>query len=529
MNQSGASSRQVVPRWRRWRLTALLGELATPASRGRRSLKANLKGFLKSYELEPNEGRLGDLIGAAAVSAERTPEILRAAETASHAKGPVLAKSASTLLEGDHARLERANELEATDSEGQIRTLRRILTREPRNAVRWVDLAREYTILGLNDKSERALRIAIHLAPNDRFVLRCAAAYFAHLEDYQEAAELLAGSSATPNDPWLCGASVAVSDLAAMKLPIRPARKLLHADVPNRSIAELQAALGTVEVLSGSARRGRQLLRQSLTDPTENALAQVEWLLSTGTTIDAELTKESVPRRYEAEALRMARAGKWVEALNSAEHWFADQPFSADAASHASFYACEAEMWEKAERVAQAGLRANPSQAILLNNKAYAQARMGRLEDAVRALLAARSLNPSGEALLALVATEGLVLLKAGYIGEGRRRYVTAIEGFSRLADRDTAAKAALLLLQEEIALATPRIDDAWAKALGLSEGSDDVEVVQLIRRISRLPRGRVGTTEIHEPVDKASVRPIIDEPPRVSLEARGSEHGLSF
>src|SRR5439155_22265534 len=97
------------------------------------------------------------------------------------------------------------------DHRSRIRVLRQRSIAEPRNAFVWVDLALLYTTLGLRDQAARAIRIALALAPEDRFVLRCASRFLVHIGDAERAHHILKRSEATPYDPWLMAAEFAVS------------------------------------------------------------------------------------------------------------------------------------------------------------------------------------------------------------------------------------------------------------------------------------------------------------------------------
>jgi len=89
---------------------------------------------------------------------------------------------------------------------------------QARNAFVWVDLAHLYTLLGQNTQARQALRIALNLAPTNRFVLRCTARFLHHINEYDEALDLLRKNGRTPEDPWLLAAEVAASG-AAEKSP----------------------------------------------------------------------------------------------------------------------------------------------------------------------------------------------------------------------------------------------------------------------------------------------------------------------
>jgi tetratricopeptide (TPR) repeat protein len=232
---------------------------------------------------------------------------------------------------------------------------------------------------------------------------------------------------------------------------------------PNH-LAELAAALGTLEVSSGADRRGRQLLRRSLADPTENAWAQAEWFSDRVGPL-AHNVPDSVQRPFEALARRFAHDAKWRDATLYARCWLQDQPFSLEAAGFASTCACEAEDWEAVSSIIDAGLKAHPNSAGLLNNLAYSRIESADLEAAAELLLRARQVPAPDETRAVLIATEGLLLYRAGKPDVGRARYRLALEAFSRLKLEENQARAALMLAREELILRLPSAEGTWREA----------------------------------------------------------------
>lgn len=487
----GAARRQVVPRWRPWRLTAALGEAA-----GQPPAVAppvwSLDSLIADYRQWPHLGRAADLLTVASTYGERDARLLEVAkDVAADAAGTPLGELARGLLEGDQERHNQSLEPESIDSRKRLHRLREILIREPRNAVRWMDLAREHLILGNPGRARRAVTAALQLAPNDRFVLRSATAFFTHQHETDAARSLLRRTPRTKGDPWLLASLVAVEDLSKSKqYSGRDALRLLDGDFPDTQLAELAAALGTVELSSGSERRARQLLRRSVTGPNENALAQVEWLSILKNRVFAETSPELVPRAFEASARRAESEGRWAAAIDSTRLWIIDQPFSAEAAAFGSFAACEAEAWDTCREFVKAGSQSNPDSPTLLNNLAYAELGAGELPAAVTALERARRSVGSTDQRLALAATEALFLFRIGMVERGRQRYEAVITAFSKAHHRENAAKAALMLAREEIAVASDKFDEAWKRADQLARSSTHAHVRQLHENIARIVSG---------------------------------------
>ena len=161
----------------------------------------------------------------------------------------------------------------------KILRLRRRVVDDPRNVLCWLELGRNYARLGQTDKATRAIRSALAVAPDHRFVLRSAARFFLHAGEAEQAHDILRRSRATPHDPWLLAAEIAVATVVdrSSRL-VKPAQGLLASDrFRPFHTAEMASALATMELVEGSAKRARKLFDASLRDPTENSVAQAQW------------------------------------------------------------------------------------------------------------------------------------------------------------------------------------------------------------------------------------------------------------
>lgn len=165
------------------------------------------------------------------------------------------------------------------DDGDAIARIRRILTLRPRSANLWVDLARHQAGLGKTHKALQSMRIGLALAPNHRWVLRSASRLLLHADEAEAAHKLLAYHPRTAGDRWLMAAEIASAQIA--NRPPKFASKARDLLRPHRlsasHLSELAASVATLELESGANKSARRLLRLALEDPTENALAQVEW------------------------------------------------------------------------------------------------------------------------------------------------------------------------------------------------------------------------------------------------------------
>jgi Tfp pilus assembly protein PilF len=105
--------------------------------------------------------------------------------------------------------------------------LRRALAINTFDAYRWVDLALAYTIAGKLRKADRALKVAVSLAAEDRFVLRAATRFRLHQGNPEEALFLLKKAQRVRFDPWLLATYVATAEVArAISNGIQPAEPI---------------------------------------------------------------------------------------------------------------------------------------------------------------------------------------------------------------------------------------------------------------------------------------------------------------
>jgi hypothetical protein len=354
------------------------------------------------------------------------------------------------------------------------------------------------------------MRVALALAGCNRFVLRSACALYVQQGELDHAIALLRGCPSVEQDPWLLAPLVAISGLAGAKqvaarsakemlkdhqparnlaelVAARSAKEMLKDHQPARNLAELAAAVATIELDHGSARRGRQLLRMSVENPTENALAQAEWLGQLSKETFIEDMPAEVPRNFEATARRAAFEAKWSVALDNASLWAEDQPFSVEAFTFASYCASERQDFDGALKFAGDGLTLQRDNPMLLNNQAFAMIELGRPVEAVDPLVRARKAAHAEKFHHAVrTATEALLLFRVGRIDIGRERYQTAVQMLDRLDLREQAARAALMLAREEAIAGTTEAEAAWKRAQGLA-GNWPTDVVRdLLQRVEK-------------------------------------------
>lgn len=369
-----------------------------------------------------------------------------------------------------------------------VSRLRRQLNEYPRNPLSWVDLGRLYTILGEGRKAQRALTIALELAPEDRFVLRSAARFFVHIDRPDKALSLLQRSRLTRSDPWLMAPEIAIASIAERhsKMLSIARNELKRRSWSPRNRSELQGALGTVFLEGGSSTQARQMFRGSLEDPTENAIAQAQWAAERA---QIEVPEEflNLPSAHEARALRYRTRGKWAEVIENCWEWASYEPTSSRSMLLGSYAASIAfEDGETIIRFSALGLDTEPRNPILLNNLAVGLAYAGDLDKAWETLRQVVIEQAPELAQPALYATTGLLFFRSGFVEQGRLFYEKAIGHVYSQRDPRIKALALWHLVREEARARTEKFAEALKRAERLSKDLKFPEVDAIRRRLPR-------------------------------------------
>lgn len=337
----------------------------------------------------------------------------------------------------------------------RINSLKSRLATEPRNPIKWIDLSLWYTILSQKEKARRAIAVALQLAPTNRFILRTAARFFVHIDEYAIAHDILRRSPIVRTDPWILAAEIATASVASRtSTNIKRGRELVEdrTVLPSQT-SELASALGTLDAEAGDYRRARRLVKYSLISGTENSLAQAAWLeRNMRITAISEVPQLGGVTSAEANAWNSYRAGAWSDAVEQCRHWLADQPFSVRPAILGSFVSSVIEAsFSDAIEIAKTGLVANPTNFVLLNNCAFALAMSGRVDEAKTEFsrINTNSLSPDDEVVWH--ATNGLIQIRMGEFERGKTEYMIAITAAEGKRDAKRAALARLYLAMEDI------------------------------------------------------------------------------
>lgn len=493
--------RNVLPNFRRFSDTVGLGELAPAGTGTNTALRGSLDDLLQAWRLSKSIGLAGDILGAALVlgslASDEVEQAARFVVSNQDASSSLLVRTASAILwKGPQAERDRAPRLRAFLESNQkretyqrIRGLKQAVRCFGNDPVTYVELARLYMLVANADRATHCMRIALALAPSNRFVLRCAARMHVHFGDQERAFDILRRNPSTLHDPWLASAHLAIGTLIGRQRSlVKGARSLLSTEgLSAASTAELSAGLGSIELLDGDRRRSKQLFKQALARPNDNALAQTEWALSLDRLFDFDPQDFDVLHNYEALALEAFNRSNWDDAIRHCELWLMDTPFARRAAMMASHVATVAlEEYELGQMFCRAGLISHPRDPQLTNNLAYALALGGKPEEALETLGQANiELDDTDTNRACLMATNGLACFRGGMLAEGRDAYSKAIEMAGRV--NPTLRRVALLNYAREELVSGQTLPAAVADSIKQSSSPVSAPVRMLESRVLQL------------------------------------------
>lgn len=435
--------RRVIPNFRNLRKTIALRELDSSQSLLTTNVKGDIQEYIDAFSHTQSIPCASDLLSAALVNdAEKDSRILDAANFLLQQKDGVtfsqrkiaklfLGISDSPILPN----IDRLNEFLDSHSQTIIRNRISRLKKEaisfPRNPFVFTELARLYSIIAQNEKAYKFITVANSLAPLNRYILRSSARLFAHLGDLDQAHDTLRKAPNLKFDPWLLSAEIGLASLRGRNsVNIKHAITVLKSkSYSEHSLSELAASIATIELNSGAIKKSKQYFEQSILDPNDNALAQLEWANSKALKFEVDLSQFDVAYNSEALALEAYQRSDWNKAIEYAESWFIDMPFAKRAAAFGNHVANHfLEDHETAIKFALAGLIANPNDPLLINNIAYSYALIGQPLKAFEYLgkLNIQSI-PEPQHRICLLATSGLAQYRSSNFESGQKTYFEAI------------------------------------------------------------------------------------------------------
>ena len=480
--------RNVIPNWREYNKTAQMGEIGdnrvqivSPTS------IFPIDEYILAWQSNKTIPYAGDLISAATLNGQATNKdameaaqfVLSHKDEASVAVIRAAESIVPSLISSNAARVLSLTEkltcisTQEERSKNAIRLLKQNRDYFCYNPIAYCEMARHYVNLGQLQKAKDMMDIAVHLAPQHRYICRSAARFYLHYGDAERARYVIAHNPWVTKDPWLMASEIAINTLMGRSSRlIKIGREIISSqNLSPFSISELSSAIGSLEMLNDNRKRCRELFRTALIRPNDNSLAQAKWLLSEYKDLSFDFSDYSyLTDSFEADAMSAFMADDYNRALDTAIDWIEDMPFTRRPVQFAADMAYTyVKDYSTAIAVLKHGLKANPCDAALLNNLAYAYALNGQTTNASKIIEEARRL-PSDfrttEISICLKATEGLNEYRMGHLEEGKRLYIEAIRQANQdLVDKELGRRAVLNFAREEVR-ANPSFDSSLLSML---------------------------------------------------------------
>lgn len=485
--------RRVIPSWRSFNQSINLGELNSFQITGQNFQDSyDLSSYISEWKLNKTVTFAAELVGAAIVNNKE--DVIEALDAANFIlSNEKLATKSQILLASkllhDDSKKESFQEYNNVTTENllelfypelvrvKIREVKKSLLFYPSNPILYVELSRYYSILGQREKAISNMKYALSLAPNNRFVLRCASRLFVHYQndrenDYVEFIHnILRKSPATKYDPWLTSAEISIATVRGRSsMFIKGGLDLINSkNIAPFNFTELASSIGTVELLNGSNKKSRELFKKSLISPNDNTLAQVEWAATKDKNFDVDASGYDVDMNFEALAFENFQEKDYSKAVDFAARWFIDMPFSKRPILFgANIATILLRDQDKSIALLKAGLISHPNDAQLVNNLAYSLGLDNRANEALDELdnLRANEIDKTTE--ICLTATRGLAYFRQGKHNIGRALYLEAIEESKLINNRELNWIAILNYAREEIFADSEYVE-------GIMEAVDDI------------------------------------------------------
>ena len=413
--------------------------------------------------------------------------------------------SATTVLDQGRTGSKQA----AVPSEEELRTkiqqLRDQVRRFPKQPLAWSELSRAYISLGHTQKASQAMVCALGSAPRNHYLLRSASRLFTLLDEPDRALTLLRRHGGLGQNPHLLSAELAIASSA--QLPLRHERlaeqMLADKKYSPRHLAELAAAVGTIEHQHGKHKRAKARFMQSLKSPTENSLAQAYWISKQDSKIVIPEQAWNVPRPHEANAFAFRERQDWQGVARECAAWLRDQPFDASPALMGSYCGVLPSLETDAEAIATAGLVAHPHHSGLLNNRAVSRLYIGDL-DGARIDIEKATFESSSDAHL--LATMGLLAFRSGELELGRELYLKSILWFKDCGEKASVLLSTLHWLREEVRLGSIGVHEvldglrAQVEAMQRTRRGPDIALIYRLILIEAEAMHRYGTQQFNFP-----------------------------
>lgn len=503
--------RHVIPNWRSFENTVKLGELN--GSKGLElvsNFRPDISDILEDWSEIDNHtiGMAGDILAVAIVSnQESNPQIIDIAKFVlkNEAVSPnalttvakeILKPTARMTVDLDFDTIElfqdRTNLITIYR---KISELKRKLINNPSHSINWIEIGRLYAIIGQHLKAEKAIKNALFLAPENRFILRTMTRFFVHSGEsgVAFAHDIIRKTNIVKHDPWILATEISLATLRGRNSKfIKQGLQIIDSSsFAPFNTTELASSLATVEMKNSNAKKSKKLFQLSLISPNDNSLAQAEWASQENNILfPINSIEMNLANSFEAKARDFAEKEKWIQALEFSKKWFLDLPFSKGSILFANNIAInKLKDHEIAANIGKLGLLAHPHDPVLLNNIIYSLSIQNKIEEAKLLLekVDRIDLSSKNDNKVCLLATKGLLNYRTGNLEIARKFYKESIDLAIEIDNKQLVTKALVNMAREEILIGTDDISDVVTYLKSFSKKSDDEDLKDDIKSVIEL------------------------------------------
>ena len=383
------------------------------------------------------------------------------------------------------------------DRQSRIANIRKKTHRSPANPILWADMALLYSSQGQNEKAERAIKNALILAPHNRFIVRCAARFFMHVNKTAEARHAVENYRFLKQDPWILATELSIS---SKQNRTSKYLKLSKTVIEKNRISEfhgseLASALGLVELSCGANRKAVKLFQYSLRTPAGNSIAQAQWI-ENHHKLRILLQDDIVSKdpTHEAECYQFYKSGDWENSMQSAKQWAEYEPYSTQSFLYMSYVSlvCQDDI-DKCIANNVKGLKLRKDEFWFLNSLVVAYAQKGNLKEAEKICALIKRQNLRKMERIVYTATNGMLEFKNRNISEGRRLYNEAIMQLKVLKYGKRSENLALLFLaREEILSKTDKAHRFFRDIQDKMKLEEDKDILAFKENVEKLLSNRI-------------------------------------
>lgn len=514
MDSNENVNRNIIPLWRCYKDSAKMGELAYSGQMVSLARFEHFNEFVEAWRFKKTIISAANLINAAMVSDNNThPEVIRASEyliectdkcsplvldiaqalvSTTSAETNTFHKEIKSEFEKDAITLINELDTQEKKTKARIGLLRNQLREFCYNAIAYCELARCYSDLGLNEKAKFYMLCAVQLAPNNRYISRCAARFFVHFGEFDRARKVLNSNRNVGSDPWLLASEIAVASVMDRSSnSIKKGRQLaLSNNFSPYSCSELCFAIGKEDFLAGKRKDWQKMFHQGLISPNDNSLAQAEYFAKDEPWFNINYSQyEAITNKNEADTRNSYNTGRYEEAFLSSVKWMQDYRFSHEPIAFAFNISCTfLKKYDFSIDLIKLWLNTKPQDYSMMNNLIYALGLSNRITEAeeyLHKINLENQLSENVENGICLLATKGMIEYRKGNIENGRDYYQLSINTAKKFHNKNLAAKARLNMIREEVK-SVEDYDTSILKEMDLLNTGHDAETEELKKDIRK-------------------------------------------